>query len=173
MGDKAEEDIVATAKLNFVDVEGTQAERDKEAQRVPIILRYYPNAADEVEAQFRQAVAKTHEQFGQSITKSFGHRMLSTEEIDSFKFQSLAVLFQKQNDSFPLSANRAALWAVWRRRQTLPGFDGGDAPAGKMAPVIHPEPIPQNFRFGARVRLFPVARTNEIVSEAEAFEDEP
>src|SRR6185312_1580150 len=112
LGDKAEEDIVATSKLNFVDVQGTQAERDKEAQRVPIILRYYPNAGDDVEAQFRLAFAKTREQFLRSLNKSFGHPTLSSQEIGSFKFQSLAILFQKQNDSFPLSTNQAALWAA-------------------------------------------------------------
>src|SRR3569833_1405106 len=94
LGDKADEDIVATAKLNFVDVDGTQAARDKEAQREPIILRYFPNAAEDVEAQFHRAFANTHEQFLQSINKSFGHRTLSADEIDSFKFQSLAMLFQ-------------------------------------------------------------------------------
>jgi len=167
LGDKAEEDILATAKLNFIDVDGTQAARDKEAQRVPIILRYFPNAADDVEAQFRQAFAKTHEQFLQSINKSFGHRTLSAEELDSFKFQSLAMLFQKQNDSFPLSTNRAALWAAGDDDKAYQDSLAATLKEA-MSPVIHPEPIPQNFRFGATVRLIPLASTNETISEAEA-----
>ena len=167
LGDKAEEDIVATAKLNFVDVEGTQAERDKEAQRVPIILRYYPNAGDEVEAKFQQVFAKTHEQFLQSINKSFGHRTLSPEEIDSFKFQSLAMLFQKQNDLFPLTTNRAALWAAGDQDKA---YEDSLATTLKqaMSPVIHPEPIPDKFRFGATVRLIPLASATDTVTEAEA-----
>ena len=167
LGDKAEEDIVATAKLNFVDVDGTQAARDKEALRVPIILRYFPNAADDVEAQFHRAFAKTHEQFLQSIDKSFGHRTLTAEELDSFKFQSLAILFQKQNDSFPVSTNRAAIWAAGEDDKAYEDSLAGMLRQG-MSPVIHPEPIPQNFRFGATVRLIPLASTNEVISEAEA-----
>jgi membrane-associated HD superfamily phosphohydrolase len=167
LGDKAEEDIVATTKLNFVDVEGTKAEREREAQRVPIILRYYSNAADEVEARFREAFDKTQEQFLQSVNKSFGHRTLSGNEIESFKFQSLAILFQKQNESFPLSTNWAALWAVGiddkAYRESLAA-----TVRQAMSPVIHPEPIPQNFRFGATVRLIPVTTTNQIISEEEA-----
>ena len=167
LGDKAEEDIVATAKLNFVDVDGTQAERDKEAQRVPIILRYYPNAGDDIETQFRQAFANTREQFLQSLNKSFGHRTLSAEEIGSFKFQSLAMLFQKQNDSFPMSTNRAALWAAGDDDKA---YEDSLAAMLKqaMSPVIHPEPIPEKFRFGATVRLIPLAGTNDAVSELEA-----
>jgi membrane-associated HD superfamily phosphohydrolase len=167
LGDKAEDDIVATAKLNFVDVEGTQAERDKEAQRVPIILRYYPNAADDLEAEFRQAFGSTREQFLQSINKSFGHRALSTEEIGSFKFQSLAMLFQKQNESFPMSTNCAALWAAGDEDKA---YEDSLAATLKqaMSPVIHPEPIPDKFRFGATVRLIPLAGTNDTISELEA-----
>jgi membrane-associated HD superfamily phosphohydrolase len=167
LGDKAEEDIVATTKLNFVDVEGTQAEREKEAQRVPIILRYYPNAADDVEARFRQAFATTYEEFLHSVNKTFGHRTLSGSEIDSFKFESLAILFQKQNESFPLSTNRAALWAAGDDDKA---YQESLAAALRqaMSQVIHPEPIPENFRFGATVRLIPVAGTNSIISEQEA-----
>ena len=167
LGDKLEEDVVATTKLNFVDVEATQAARDKEAQRVPVIFRYYTNAADDLEARFRQAFVNTHESFLQSVNKSFGHRTLSAEEIDSFKFQSLAFLFQKQNSSFPLSTNRAALWAS--------GDDDAayqdslvDTLRQAAAVVIHPDAMPQNFRIGATVRLVPVGNTNEAVSELQA-----
>ncbi len=167
LGDKLDEDIVATTKLNFVDVEATQAARDKEAQRVPVIFRYYTNAADDLEARFRQAFVKTHENFLQAVNKSFGHRTLSADEIDSFKFQSLAFLFQKQNDSFPLSTNRAALWASGDNDQAYQ-----DSLAATLrqaiAVVIHPEPMPQKFRIGATVRLVPVGNTNEAISEQEA-----
>src|SRR6185437_1180758 len=91
LGDKLEEDIVATTKMSFVDAEATQTERDKEAQRVPVIFRYFTNAPDDLEARFRQEVVKTHESFLQAVNKSFGHRTLSTEELGSFKFQSLAM----------------------------------------------------------------------------------
>ena len=165
LGDRAEEEIVATAKLSFVDVEATQSERDKEAQRVPVVVRYYTNAADDLEARFRQAFVKTHEGFLQSLNRSFGHRTLSAEEIDSFKFQSLALLFQKQNDSFPLSTNRAAAWA---RGDDDKAFQDSLAAALRqvMAPVIRPEPVAANFRLGAMVRLVPVARTNDAISES-------
>ena len=60
---KLEEDIVATSKISVVDPEGTQALKDKEAARVPVVVRYYTNAADEVEARFRQSFVTTREEF--------------------------------------------------------------------------------------------------------------
>jgi membrane-associated HD superfamily phosphohydrolase len=163
LGDKAEEDIVATTKLSVVDPEGTQAMKEKEAMRVPAIVRYYTNAADDIEARFREAFDKTRENFLDSVNKDFGHRTLSAEELSSFKFNSLAVLFQKQNKLFPLSTNRAALWA------------SGDADEGyvtsliptlrqMMASPIRPEPLPEDIKLGYSVRLVPLGDTNAILA---------
>jgi membrane-associated HD superfamily phosphohydrolase len=155
LGDKAEEDIVATSKISVVDPEGTEALKEKEAQRVPVVVRYYTNAADELEARFRKAFVQTREDFLQSVNKSFGHRTLSAEELSSFKFDSLAVLFQKQNKLFPLSTNRAALWATG---------DADDAYQTSLAstlrqmmsPIIRPEPLPEGIKIGNTVRLVSV-----------------
>jgi len=166
-GDKVEEDIVATSKLSFLDIDATQAERDREAQRVPLIIRYYTNAADDVEVRFREAFVKTHDDFLRAVERSFGHRTLSDEEIASFRFQSLAILFQKQNTLFPVSTNRAAKWAGGDDDKVFQ-----DALAAKlrraMTLIIRPEPLPPGFRLGAAVRLIPVGATNEIISEQEA-----
>src|SRR6202000_2611562 len=111
IGDKVDEDIVATTRLSVVDPEGTQAMKEKEALRGPAVGRYNTNGADVVEAQFRESFTKTRENFLQSVNKAFGHTQLSAEELASFKFETLRVLFQKQNNLFPLSTNLAALWA--------------------------------------------------------------
>ncbi|HXT12239.1 MAG TPA: hypothetical protein VN873_11810 [Candidatus Angelobacter sp.] len=167
VGDKAEEDIVATSKLNFVDPEGTDALRQKEAQRVPVILRYDTNAASEVEGRFRKAFEETRENFLGSVNKDFGHEKLADDEIDSFKFHTLAVLFEKQNQLFPMSTSQAALWASGDDDKAYE-----DTLAAKlkqaMSAVIHPETIPANFRFGATVRVIPVGSLNEAISEQEA-----
>jgi membrane-associated HD superfamily phosphohydrolase len=167
LGDKVEEDIVATSKISVVDPEGTQALKDKEAARVPVVVRFYTNTADAVEAQFRQSFAKTRENFLQAVNKSFGHRTLSAEELSSFKFDSLALLFQKQNNLFPLSTNRAALWATGDSDE---GYEASLASTVRqtMSLPIRPEPLPENIKLSANLRLIPVGRTNEIVTEEDA-----
>jgi hypothetical protein len=167
LGDQVEEDIVASSKISVVDLEGTQALKDKEAARVPVVVRFYTNAADEVEARFRQSFAKTREDFLQAVNKSFGHRALSAEELSSFKFDSLAMLFQKQNNLFPLSTNRAALWASGDSDEAYEASLASTLRQTISAP-IRPEPLPENIKLSANLRLIPIGRTNEIVTEEDA-----
>jgi hypothetical protein len=167
LGDKAEEDIVATSKLSFVDPDATEVMREKEAQRVPVIIRYYTNTANDLEARFRQEFAATRENFLSSINKAFGHRTLSAEELSSFKFDSLAVLFQKQNTLFPVSTNRAALWASGDEDEAFQASVAATLRTA-MSAIIRPEPMPGNFKLGNNVRLFPLGNTNESVNLQEA-----
>ena len=111
---------------------------------------------------FRQEFIQTRENFLASVEKDFGHRTLSAEELGSFKFQSLAMLFQKQNKLFPLDTNRAALWA------------GGDADEAyqaslattlrqELSSIIRPEPLPEGIKLGYTVRLVPLGDTNAVL----------
>jgi membrane-associated HD superfamily phosphohydrolase len=167
LGDRAEEDIVATSKLNFVDVDATKAEREQEAQRIPVVLRYYTNAGAGVEAQFRQAFASTREDFLRSVEKLFGHRTLSAEDLNSFKFQSLVLLFEKQNQSFPMSASRAMRWASGADDNAY--RDSLVAPLRQaMSSVIPPETMPPDFSLGETVRLIPLGNASQRISEVDA-----
>ena len=77
------------------------------------------------------------------------------------------MLFQKQNNLFPLSTNRAALWASGDEDE---GYEASLASTLRqtMSPPIRPEPLPENFKLNANNRLIPVGRTNEIVTEEDA-----
>jgi len=167
VGDKAEEDIVATEKMTVVDVEGTQTAREKEVQHVPVVVRYYTNAVEDLETRFHRAFAQTRENFLQSVNKAFGHRTLSTEELSSFKFQSLAMLFQKQNPLFPLDSNRAALWASGDPDEA---YQASVAATLReiMSSAIRPDPLPEGIKLSANVRLIPLANANDAVTEQEA-----
>jgi hypothetical protein len=166
IGDKAEQDIVATAKLSFVDADETEAMRQKDAQRVPVVIRYYTNAADDLDARFREVFSKTQVNFLKAVDDSFGRPTLSAEELSSTKFQSLVAGFQKQNNLFPLSANRAALWA------------GGDVDAAYEAslaatlrqtitPIIRPDPLPAGIKLNTTIRLVALGDPNiKLTSES-------
>jgi membrane-associated HD superfamily phosphohydrolase len=170
LGDKAEEDIVATSKLSVVDPEGTEALKAKEALRVPAVVRLYTNAADNLETEFRQIFAKTRENFLDSVNKIFGHRTLSDAELSSFKFESLAVLFEKQNRLFPLSTNRAALWASGDADEAYQA-SLVDTLRETMSAAIRPEPLPEDIKLGYTVRLVSLGDTNTTLT-AQAAERE-
>jgi membrane-associated HD superfamily phosphohydrolase len=167
LGDKAEEDIVATTKLSVVDPEGTAAMKEKEAMRVPAIVRYYTNAADDLEARFRHEFVQTRENFLSSVEKDFGHRTLSAEELSSSKFDSLAVLFQKQNKSFPLDTHRAALWAAGDADEAYEASVAATLRQALSSP-IRPEPLPDGIKLGYTVRLVPLGDTNVTLTAASA-----
>jgi len=163
LGDIAEEDIVATTRLTVVDPDGTEALRQKEAQRVPLVIRYYTNAADDVANRFRDAFMTTQDNFLEAVYQSFGHRKLSVNDLAWSKFYLFAISFQKQNKLFPLTTSRATLWA------------SGDADVAyeaslaytlrqAMAHPIRPEPLPDGLKLGNTERLVSLGDSNAVLT---------
>lgn len=163
IGDKAEDDIIATTHLTVVDPDGTEALRQKEAQRVPMVIRYYTNAADAVVNRFRDAFIMTQDNFLETVYQSFGHRKLPVNDLAWSKFYLLAISFQKQNKLFPLTTSRATLWA------------SGDADAAyeasladtlrqAMARPIRPEPLPDGIKLGSTERVVPFGDSNAVLT---------
>jgi membrane-associated HD superfamily phosphohydrolase len=156
IGDKAEEDIVATTKLSFVDADETEAMKQRDAQRVPPVILYDTNAANELDARFRDIFSKTQVSFLKAVDDAFGHPTLSAEELGSRKFESVVASFQKENQLFPLSANRAALWASGDADQA---YESSLAATLRqtMTPVIRPDPLPAGIKLSNyTLRLVPV-----------------
>lgn len=166
IGDKAEEDIVAPTKLSFVDVDETEAMRQSNSLRVAVVIRYYTNAADELDARFREIFSKTQVNFLKEVDDAFGHPTLSAEELGSPKFQSLVASFQKENQLFPLSANRAALWASGDADQAYESSLAATLRQA-MTPVIRPEPLPDGIRLNTTIRLVALGDPNtRLTSES-------
>ena len=57
VGDIAKEQIITPIQLAVVDQSQTAALKSREASRAPLVCRYYTNALDEAEANFRSAFA--------------------------------------------------------------------------------------------------------------------
>ena len=167
LGDRAESDIVAPTKLTVVDEDGTQALRQKARQHVPMVIRYYTNAADDVENLFREAFIVTQNNFLETVDKSFGHRKLSVDELASGKFYTLAVSFQKQNKLFPLNPSRATLWASGDP-DTAYETSLADTLRQAMARPIRPEPLPDGVKLGNTERVVSLGETNAALSPQEA-----
>lgn len=166
IGDKAEEDIVATTKLSFVDMEETEAMRQSNAQRVAAVIRYYTNAADGLEAQFREIFSKTQINFLKAVDDSFGHPTLSADELGSRKFESLVASFRKENRFFPVSDTRAALWASG---DPDTAYESSLAATLRqaMTPIIRPDPLPPGIKLNYTLRLVELGDPNtQLTSES-------
>ncbi len=163
IGDKAEEDIVATAPISIVDPEGTEALKQKEAFHVLAIVRYDTNAADEVEEHFRRNFEKTRNNFLKALNTSFGHKQLTADELTSEQFYSVIASFAPENRMFPVSTNRAVLWASG---DTDEAYEASLAATLRqsLTPIIRPEPLPEGIKLGTNVRLVTVGGTNETLT---------
>lgn len=163
LGDAAEEDIVATTRLTVVDPDGTEALRQKEVQRVPVVIRYYTNSADEVAKRFRDAFITTQDNFLETVYQSFGHRKLSVNDLAWSKFYLLAISFQKQNKLFPLSTSRATLWASGDA-DTAYEASLVDTLRQAMGRPIRPEPLPDGIKLGNTERVVSLGDSNAVLT---------
>jgi hypothetical protein len=69
LGDTATADVVTPVALVVVDAEATESLRQQEAARIPVIYRFNPKSADEVEASFRAALTGPQDQLKTRLCK--------------------------------------------------------------------------------------------------------
>lgn len=111
-GEIVEADIVTPVALHVVDTAATEALRQQEAARVPLIFRFDPHAADVAELELRNHFATTRSHFQEQIQITFKRRKLDATTLALPRFQEFVAAFQKQNRGFPLNTNLAELWAA-------------------------------------------------------------
>ena len=98
-----------------------------------------------------------------ALNESFGHKQLSAEELTSPQFYSIVASFADENRMFPVSTNRAVLWASG---DTDDAYESSLAATVRqsLAPIIRPEPLPEGIKLGNNVRLVIVSSTNETLT---------
>jgi len=112
IGDTALSNIVATVELVVIDREASAALRQKEALKVPAIVRFDPNAGDTAIRKLREAFALTRDQFVVEMAAKFGGRTLTAEQINSTEFREFRTAFQNSNKGFPVPPKLAGEWAA-------------------------------------------------------------
>ncbi len=112
IGDVAAEDIVAPVPLVVVDLERTEALRQKEAQRVPAIYLFFPEVREEVEAKLRQTFYETREEFVEGLAAAYNGRKIARPALSQPKFRRFWNSFQRRHRSFPLTTNLVEIWAL-------------------------------------------------------------
>ncbi|MEY2429969.1 MAG: hypothetical protein QOJ40_2854 [Verrucomicrobiota bacterium] len=163
IGDAAKEDLVARGPLVVIDAEGTAALKEKEAARVPAVWRYYTNNADQVDNRFRAAFAAAHSNFLNAIEVTFGRQRLGPAAVAAPKFHRLAMSFQRQNKSFPMSTNLAETWALGESDRIFQASLSASLREAMNRP-IRLNGMPPNFKPGYLARLVPLPDTNQILN---------
>jgi hypothetical protein len=159
VGDIAKEQIITPIQLAVVDQSQTAALKSREASRAPLVCRYYTNALDEAEANFRSAFAAARTNCIDRLETAFKNRTLQT--LASPRFQQFLDSLGNRPGSFPVSSNLAQLWARGESDQGIQDSMLGALRRAMARPIRPESPQSGPARFGNSIRLVPVARWDE------------
>ena len=167
VGDTVDADIVAPEKFLLVNEQGTDALRQRETARMPMVARYYPGAADEAEVALRKSFTDARNNFLNLVETQF-HRQLPDKNVTD-DFLQQVISYPGQDKSFPLNLTLAGLWA---RGESDEAFLNGltsrlhDA----MKQYILPAQVPDGWKTGSGARL--IALTNaDIIPTPQMVEE--
>jgi hypothetical protein len=155
LGDAIEADIVAPEKFIVVDVAATETLRRREAQQRPMVARYYPGVAGEVETALRREFANARNNFLNAVETQFHRRMPDAAITDDF-LQSV-VQSPGLDKSFPLTTGLAGIWARGESDGKFLAALAGHLHEA-MKQFIFPAQPPEGWHTGNAARL--VALTN-------------
>ena len=163
LGDKLAEDIATPVPLMVVDPAATEALKEKESQRIPVIFRFDKTAATLVEAEMRETFSLARSNFVRLMHSSFHHTKLEEDQLESEQFEKLIASFKKQNKAFPLTRMLAEDWAL--------GSDGTGAQVtlftrvrAAMEQPIRYDNLTNAPKIGSQVLLVPVKGSYETIS---------
>jgi len=113
VGDKAAADIVTPLPLLVFDPARTELLRKAEAQKVPPIFRFNPDAARQSEEELRRAFAALRGRFLNGLQDRFDHPPpLLISEVAQPRFREFLKAFQQENSNAPWRPELAELWAL-------------------------------------------------------------
>jgi hypothetical protein len=163
IGDKADADVVSPVALVVVDSDATGALKEKEARRVPVVYRYYPQAIDEVDTAFASTLAKTRTSFLEAVRTAFHDGNLTEDELATPQFRRVVSSFQRQNLLFPVGTNLARIWAAGESDEDTV------SPLIKqlreaMKSLVRSDVSPDDIWVGSTIRLISLAE-NESLTE--------
>lgn len=163
LGDKLAEDIVTPVPLMVVDPSATEALKEKESQRIPVIFRFDKTVSTLVESEMRETFSLARSNFVRLMHSSFHHTKLEEDQLESEQFEKLIASFKKQNKAFPLTRMLAEDWAL--------GSDGAAAQVTLFMRVREAMEQPIRYdnltnapKIGSQVLLVSVKGSHENIS---------
>lgn len=155
LGDVATQEVVTPVPLMIIDPERTAALQQREALKVPVVVRFQADAAADAEAALSHAFANARSNFLDALYRTMKGRPESERQIGGALFQRAVESARRRTDGFPLLD---ALAPVWARDES--DADAQDDLAAKLRAVME-RPIiagkaPAIFNAKNSIRLVPV-----------------
>ncbi len=110
LGETAQQEVIAPKKFAVVDPAETDIRRQSEAAKIPAVIRFQKNIADQSVANFSTEFIFGREKFLDAVEKTFKKRIVTTNEIATARFRKLVTAIRNET-KFPVNAEQAARWA--------------------------------------------------------------
>ncbi len=168
IGDRAEEDVATPFALTVVDEAATRILQQREAERIPVSMRYYVKSPDDAEAALRAGFTKSHNNFLALVQTSFHHLPLTAEDMSTPRFQEIERAFQRQTDQYPVADALAEAWAQYLPDEEYLSPQITRLRAAMGHPVRSTDTVPADVKIGSVARLILLESTNETPTVAMA-----
>ena len=155
LGDVATQDVVTPVALIVINPETTEALRRKEALRVPPVIRFRAQTADEGEAALRAAFASARSNFTDTLYRTMKGKPDAERAIGSPLFKRAVESARRHAAGFPLMEELAPIWA---RDESGAAIEIALAESLRVAlsvPIIAGKPPPL-FNSRGSINLVPV-----------------
>jgi hypothetical protein len=163
IGDPVTEDIITPVPLMVVDPVATAALKAKEAQRVPVILRFNTAAAPAAEAGLDEAWLLARSNFLELRQLNFPPTRLTPEELTTGQLQKLITAFKRRDKSFPLTVDIAGTWVRGDSDEALRIALTTRLRAVMEQPIRYYNPT-NTLKLTSQVRLVTVTNDDETIS---------
>lgn len=167
VGDNAQADVVTPTQLVVINAEETAALKEREAQKVQVIFRYNTNVASLIEQRFHNAFSDTRSNFLHAVEEFYGHAKLEADEAATPKFNRLAISFQRQFKSFPVTTNIAQLWAQGESDQAIESALAARL-RESMSQYVRIFALPKGMKLTQNVRMVPIGDWSETITLEDA-----
>ncbi len=162
VGETARVDVVATVRIAAIDPEKTEALRQKEAPRIPVIYRWNTNAVEEAVIDLRDAFATNRQNFMVAVQSAFNRNILDDRGLTNWRYRRLVSSFQSANKGFPFSTNLADVWARGESDEAyIAPFESYLRGAMASRYIRKDEHVPES-KIGFQVKLVPTDATSGL-----------
>ncbi len=112
VGDIANTNLIASRKVSVVDRVETDAQREKQSDKIPLVFRFDPAVSDQAVGKLSTEFTFAREKFLDAIEASFKTRTLTTNDFREPRFNAALKLLPTETASFPVSKELAKAWAL-------------------------------------------------------------
>ena len=163
VGDKAQQDVVASVPFDVVDAESTAALKASKAQSIAAIYHQFAGETNVVAKNFLTAFGQAHTDFSSALAAEYNQPTIDNQEIESSDFGYFLTDYNVEHRKFPITTQLAVDWAHGDS-----GSDVRDEWLGlllqAMGGPVQPDAVPAHFVYHKKIRIMAVTNLNQQFS---------